>query len=273
MATKDASKSVKSTANRPKTTAKKSTRSSAARVNKKRSITITGKIKMPFVGALIAEFIGVFLLAAAFITGQGQPIIVMFAAVGIILLVGTLSGAHLNPAVTIGAWVTKRISWLRAVGYIAVQFLGALAALGLLTAFVNGAAQPEAGAQAFGYGAQLFNASPLPIDKEWFVFFAEVIGTLILGFTMASVLRDQKDRLVSAFTAGLGIFIALLFAVSAASYVGASAVINPALASSLEALSWEVWPLAVYVLAPVIGGVAGFFLNDLLQANSDGGKG
>jgi glycerol uptake facilitator-like aquaporin len=36
----------------------------------------------------------------------------------------------------------------------------------------------------------------------------------------------------------------------------------------LKALSWSVWPLAVYILAPVVGGIAGFFLNDFVKGRA-----
>lgn len=60
------------------------------------------------------------------------------------------------------------------------------------------------------------------VGKEWYVFFAELLGTAILGFAIANATREVQDRVAAAFTAGLGIFIALMVAVSAASYVGAS---------------------------------------------------
>ena len=63
--------------------------------------------------ALAAELIGTFLLAGVVIAGQGQPIFVLFAFAGIVLMLGAISGAHVNPAVTIGALVTRRIGWLR----------------------------------------------------------------------------------------------------------------------------------------------------------------
>lgn len=264
---KAVSKSVKKTAG-------KSTTVSAARVSKKgpSMMSLLSK-KTPFIGALIAEFIGTFLLAVAVITQQGNPIIIMFAVAGIVLLIGTMSGSHINPAVTIGAWITRKIKLNRAVGYIVAQFLGALSALGLLTAFAGGADQPSAAAQSYGQtAAQLFTASPLVAGKEWYVFFAELVGTLILGFAVASVLKSQKDKTTSALTYGFGIFVALILAAAAAAYVSATAVLNPAVALSLDALKWEVWPLAVYVLAPVIGGVAGFYLQDLLSSKSDGGN-
>jgi len=230
-------------------------------------------VRAPFIGALVAELIGTFLLAGAVIAGQGQPIIVLFAIAGIVLLVGTLSGAHLNPAVTIGAWATRKVTAQRALGYIVAQFLGAGLAFAVLSAFVHGAAPVAAQAQAYGQAAAaLFQANALPAGKEWYIFFAELMGATILGVAYANALRETIDRVASAFTVGLGIFVALLLAASAAAYVGGSAVINPAVALSLGALKWELWPLAVYILAPVIGGVLGFILHDIMRVESDGGR-
>ena len=269
-------KSVKTTVNNPTTSKKTSTTSTVRTVsaNNKTGLFRGSPLRRaPFIGALVAEFIGTFLLAAAVIAGQGQPIIVLFALAGIVLLVGTLSGAHLNPAMTIGALVTRRISGLRAVGYVVAQFLGALAALGLLTAFVNGAAPVSAEAAAYGQAAAtLFEAAALPAGKEWFVFFAELIGATILGLAVATALRIKGDRVASSLTIGFGIFVALLIAASAAAFVGGSAILNPAVALSLVALQFELWPLLVYIVAPVLGGVIGFILQDILRAEHDGGN-
>lgn len=262
MATKKAASSVK------KSTAKKPTRTSTVKAvvaTKPTSIFSSPLKGMPFAAVLVAEFVGTFLFAASIIAGQGQPIIILFALAGIVLLVGALSGAHLNPAITIGAWVTRKISGLRALGYIIAQFVGALAALGILNAFIGGAAQPSAGYAA----ASLYQAAAIPAGKEWYIFFAELVGTAILGLVIATALRTRADRLGSAFTAGLGIFVALLFTASAAAYVGGTAIINPAVALSLQALKWEMWPLAVYVLAPIVGAVIGFILHDILQVEND----
>jgi len=82
----------------------------------------------------------------------------------------------------------------------------------------------------------------------------------------------RKTGLPQPLPFGLGVFVALLLAASASAYVGGSAIINPAVALSLGALKWELWPLAVYILAPVIGGVIGFILHDTLRVESDGGR-
>lgn len=217
--------------------------------------------------ALAAEFIGTFLLAGVIIAGQGQPIFVLFALVGIVLLIGAISGAHVNPAITIGAWVTRRIGWLRAVGYILVQLLGAAIAYLVFNAFIGGAGEVSQQQQLYGQTAPtLFAAIDISnvSGKEWYVFFAELLGTSILGFAFASATRTL-DRLTGAFTIGLGIFIALMITVTVAGYVSASAILNPAVALSLQAYDPSVWAYAIYALAPVIGGVVGFIIHDLVR--------
>ena len=216
--------------------------------------------------ALGAEFLGTFLLAAVIIAGQGQPIFVLFGLVGIVLLVGSISGAHVNPAVTIGAWATRRIGWLRAVGYIFVQFLGAAVAYFVLSAFLGGATQPSAEQQAYGQtAAALFQAADITAltGKEWFIFFAELLGAAILGFAYASTTR-AKDTLSSAFAIGLGIFIALMVGITVTGYVAASSILNPAIALSLQAYS-GLWAYIIYGLGAAVGGVIGFILHDLLR--------
>lgn len=215
-----------------------------------------------------AEALGTFLLAAAVITGQGQPIIIMFALAGIVLLVGAISGAHLNPAITIAALVTRRIEWVRAVGYIIAQVIGAALAFVVLSAFLEGAASDET---SLLYAApSLFQAVDLAnaAGKEWYVLFAEITGTAILGFAVATALR-AKETITAGLTVGFGIFVALIVAATAAGYVTASAIINPAVAVALQALSWEVWPLVIYILGATIGATIGFVLYDLLNGRKE----
>lgn len=220
--------------------------------------------------ALAAEFIGTFLLAAVVVAGQGQPIFVLFGLVGIVLLFGSVSGAHVNPAVTVGAWATRRIGWLRALAYVFVQFLGAAAAFFVLSAFIGGATHPTAEQQSYGQAAaSLFKAVDVSTlsGKEWYVFFSELLGTTILGFGIATASRI-RETLKAGFTAGLTLFVALMIGITVSGYVSASSVLNPAVALSLQAYTASAWPYIVYALAPIVGGVLGFLLHDLLRGKN-----
>src|SRR3546814_11598900 len=89
---------------------------------------------------------------------------------------------------------------------------------------------------AFSSAPELFTAAALSETTAWYVLFAELLGTAILGFALANALRDRQERLTAAFTYGAGIFIALMIAFIVASYAGATAILNPAVAFSLQAI-------------------------------------
>lgn len=224
-------------------------------------------LRTPIMGAAVAEFIGAFLLAVTVLIVRNEPFYLFIGLVGIFMMIGGLSGAHINPAVTIGAWVSRRIEWVRAVSYIAAQFLGAMLAFVAMSAFIGQAPEVSAEAAQFGQAPQLFAAAALPADKEWIVFMAEVIGVAILGFAYASVLSPRvKDKISGAFTIGGGAFLAMAFASTVAAYIGTSAALNPAVAVTIEAIDFQnIWTLVAYFIAPIVGAVIGFFLYDLLR--------
>ena len=231
----------------------------------RRPMSLIGRInRAPLIAALIAEFIGTFLLAATVIAGQGQPILVLFALVGIALAIGALSGSYVNPALTIAGWVTKRLTGLRALGYVVAQILGAMLALVLLNSYVSSSASE---ASSMFQQATLFKAAALPAGKEGLVLGAELIGTAIFGFAFAAATRMALDRTARSLTIGLGLYIGLMIAGSMAAVIGATAVLNPAVAVALQGISFNTaWPLAIYGLAAIVGATIGFLLHDFLAS-------
>lgn len=219
--------------------------------------------------ALIGEFIGTFLLTVAFIGTKGDPLYLGFVLAGIVLIVGTLSGAHINPAVTVGAWVTRKISSLRAIGYIVAQILGATLAFTALNMFLNSVPQQDAQSAAMmGQSVpQLFQVADLTSKNEWTVFFIEVIAAAIFTFAFAGARQIVNNPAAKAFTIGFGLLVAGIFATIAAGYVGANSVFNPAVALAVQAVDWSkisVMAIAAYLIAPLLGGVIGFGLRELL---------
>lgn len=274
MATKKAAskaKTAKKTAVKAKEKLTKTTESTVKSIKKEEKVIAESFTSPAFLAALVAEFIGTFILAAGFVAGQGQPIIVLFLLTAIVLTIGNISGAHVNPLITVGAWATKRISTIKAIGYIVAQVLGAMLAFVVLNAFISQAPEVSAEAQAYGQTqASLFTAYALPEGKELVVLFAELIGSLIFAFTVASVTSDKKKQDISVATGiGGGLFAALLIGGSAAAIVSASSILNPAVAISLQAFTVTgtntVWAIAIYVGAALIGGIAGFALSSLVE--------
>jgi aquaporin Z len=277
---------------KPAATAKKPASKKAApaaakttKVTTVKSVSTKSKVKKfsfsrsPLLAASIAEFIGAFALAGIILATQGASIYVLFTIVALTLIVGAVSGAHFNPAITLAALATKRIKATRALVYVVAQVLGALLALVVLNAFVTNAGEVSAEQAAYGAsGASLFSLSELPAGKEWFVIAAEVIGALLFGFAFASATKEQS-RSAAAWIVGGGLFIGLTVstALSAAVTTVANAangaaplstVLNPAVAVALQGVSFNLWPILVYVVAPIVGAVLGFGLRDLLREES-----
>ena len=222
--------------------------------------------KPSFISAVVLEFIGTFLLAAGIIISQGQPIGVMFILMSIVLIAGGVSGAHVNPLITIGAWATRRINTIKAIFYIVAQVLGAMVAFMLLNAFVG--AQDTL--QSYGQKPTLFTANPIPKDKEILALAAEFIGSFIFAFSVATITSNKKNgNMAKALGVGGGLYLAVLIAGSLATLIGSSAIINPAVAFSLQAFTIKnqnvPYAIAIYIGAALIGGILGFVLNHSIQ--------
>jgi glycerol uptake facilitator-like aquaporin len=223
-----------------------------------------------FIGSLVAEIIGVFLLTIIVLATQASPLYVLFGVLGISLAVYAFSGAHINPVITVGAWVTRRISSIRAIFYIIAQVLGALLGYVVLSGFISGA--PAVSPEAAAYGQQaheLWKIVAMPEGKEWFLIFTELLGAGIIGLFFARALKYKKSVFTFAVTAATGLFIALLLALTTTTYISGGFALNPALAIALQAFSGDTnvwWALLTYVAAPVVGGIVGFYINDLITA-------
>lgn len=217
------------------------------------------------VGALLAEFVGTFIFAAIVVATQGQPIFILFALTAIVLAIGGLSGAHINPAITFASWATKRMGTLKAVGYIIAQVLGAMLAFVVLNALLNG--QPaQVGPTGGAVSPELFKAPAIVSGKEWYTFFAEMLGAAIFGLGVASAFNNTKDRISSAFSIGGGMFLGLVVA-------GSTAILNPAVAVTLRAIKWDNWALATYIFATCVGMLIGFVLYNVFQQDVEAVEG
>ncbi len=272
MATKKTRNSSAKNTNR---TAKTSTKTKIVKSTKIRSsrsaLASNGPANLlanaPF-GAMFAEFIGTFLLAAIVLSTSGQPIFIFFAVVAITLILGHLSGSHLNPAITFGAWISRKITTLNAVGYVIAQVLGGMLALVVLNALVGGTPGQQNPMTGQPQAAELFKAVQTIEGKEWYAFFSSMLGLGIFGFAFASALREKKEHIAAAFTVGGGLFIGLIIA-------GQAAILNPAVAFSLQAFSelkgdsGLTWALSIHIIAPFIGAAIGFLLYDLFRRDVD----
>jgi aquaporin NIP len=151
--------------------------------------------------------------------------------------VGYISGAHVNPAVSIGLAVTRRFPWKRVPTYIVAQVAGAVVAALLLRL-------------SLGSGVSLGVTHPSGSDGQSLVF--EAVLTFFLVFVVASVATDPRAvrQAAGAAIGGTLVFCALV----GGPVSGAS--LNPArsFGPALIANDWS--GLWIYIVGPVVGGVA-----------------
>jgi glycerol uptake facilitator protein len=207
------------------------------------------------IAMLVAEFLGTGILTLVFLSVQrstiGVPYFIALAAGLAVALavwvVGDNSGAHLNPAVTLALWTARKVGTLTGALYIVVQLLGAWAAYGLYTYFVNSSFQTIGG----HYTGR--------------VLVAEAVGTFVLGLGWAAV--SYRAWTTSAKASSVGVAYSLGIIVAAAAGLG---IANPAVALGVRA--WNIWGSmgwGTYVLGPVLGAVIGVNLYGLLFAPAE----
>jgi MIP family channel proteins len=216
---------------------------------------------------LIAEFIGTFALiffgAGSICTDQylhgtgGLGLLGIALAHGLTIAImvsalGHISGGHFNPAVTIGIWVTKRLTTVDAILYWVAQLAGAAAAAFLLRAVV-----PEDTWRAVALGTPEL-ARDFP---SWAGMSLEAVATFFLVLVVFASAVDEKGTFRSIAGFGIGLTITLGFLV-AGPFTGAG--LNPARAFGPALASTHWAHHGVYWVGPLAGGFLAGLLYDSL---------
>ena len=222
---------------------------------------------MRIVKIAVPELIGTFVLTAAFMFGKGTPIIMVFAAVAVMLGAGRLIGSYFNPLLSFGAWINRRNSAKKMLVQIVAQILGSMLAFLTIKTFVSQAPSidPQMAAMYGVQGPSLFKLPELMAGKEWFILLAELIAAFVLSFFIARDSETSKTK--KALTYGGAIFVALFVGTGMLEALQVPAVVNPAIALALQVLprtSW-LWTIAIYFIAPLVGGALGYMLADIVE--------
>lgn len=187
---------------------------------------------------LIAEFFGTTTLAFAVLaslsTATTQIITPVVAGLVLMLFVysiGSISGSHLNPAVTIGAWAIKKIPTKEAISYIIAQCLGGFA--------------------AFLLALYLFTNVSVGWTSESFVdFWAELLGMTVFSFGIASVIYKKTDATAAGLVIGGSLTLGIILALAA----GSAGILNPAVGIALGMTSFS------NITGALLGSVLGMHL-------------
>ena len=180
---------------------------------------------------------------------------------GLILLVlayaiGPISGAHVNPAVTLGFLVVRRVSLRDATGYWVAQVVGAIAgALGLYAmVHASSAYRTRMGLGANGFGTE----SMVGVNAAG-ALLVEVVLTFVFVFAVLSATRKAASALTAGVTIGLALAVVHLIGIPfTGTSVNPARSIGPAIFVGGVALS-QLW---VFILAPLVGGALAAFAHE-----------
>lgn len=210
-----------------------------------------------------SEFIGTFALvfcgtgaiiinqeSGGMITHVGVALTFGLVVAAMIFTLGDVSGAHLNPAVTLSFAVAKRFPFKQVVPYVFAQVLGALAASGILKI-------------CFPHNEWL--GATLPAGRDWQSFLFEVILTMILVLVIFNVTTGAKEKGITAAIA-IGSVVGLE-AMFAGPVCGAS--MNPVRSLGPALVSGHLEHLWIYLTAPFVGAILGIAIHQILFPTHD----
>jgi aquaporin Z len=207
----------------------------------------------------LAEFLGTFVLVfascgTAVLAGDKVGFLGVSLAFGLSLLamvyaIGPISGCHINPAVTIGILLSKKMEAKYAGGYIVAQIVGAIVAAGLLLIIVKGVPggyDPSvAGFAANGYG----DHSPGHYNLLS-AFLVEIVLTFFLVFTVLGATDIRAPVGFAGIPIGLVLTLIHLVGIPVT-----NTSVNPArsIGPAIFVGGWALSQLWLFIVAPVIG--------------------
>ena len=224
----------------------------------------------PILGSALAELVGTFILvfggtavataailslptAGAVYDSLAVALAFGLALAAVVAAIGHVSGAHVNPAVTLGLAVTGKFPWQSVPYYLGAQLVGAvLGALGTWLAF-GGPGRIE---------AKLAATYPAQGVGDLQAFLLEILITFILVFVVVGVATDDR---APAPIAPVAVGFALAVGVFIAGPVTGGAV-NPVRALGPMIVAGDLTSAWLYILGPIIGGVLAAFLYDRTMA-------
>ncbi len=168
--------------------------------------------------------------------------------------IGHVSGAHLNPAVTVGLASAGRFSWSDAVPYIVSQVVGAILASAVLYVIASGKAgfSLSAGFAANGFGEH---------SPGGYSLLAALVTEIVLTAMFLVIILGATDRRAPAGFAGLAIGLSLTL-IHLIGIPVTNLSVNPARSTgpALFVGGWALAQLWLFWVAPMVGAVLGAFL-------------
>jgi aquaporin Z len=215
------------------------------------------KLLAEFVGTawLVLGGCGAAVLAAGFpqlgIGFVGVALAFGMTVVTMAYAIGHVSGAHLNPAVSVGLWAGGRFSARDLPGYIVAQVLGAIAGAAVLYVIASGSAgfSLAAGFASNGYGAHSPGGYSLAACIA-----SEVTMTFAFLFVIMGVTHGQAPKGFAPLAIGLCLTLIHLISIPVT-----NTSVNPARSTGVAVFEggWAIQQLWLFWAAPLAGGALG----------------
>ncbi len=223
------------------------------------------KLSAEFIGTLwlVLGGCGSAVLAAAF-PNVGIGLLGVALAFGLTVLtmayaVGHISGAHFNPAVTLGLWAGKRFPVNEILPYIVAQVLGAITGAGILFVIASG----KAGfTTASGFAANGFGDNSPGKYALLACLVTEVVMTFFFLIVILGSTHNRAPKGFAPIAIGLGLTLIHLISIPVT-----NTSVNPARSTgpALFVGGWAISELWLFWIAPILGALlAGFFYNWLI---------
>ncbi len=218
------------------------------------------RLSAEFVGTLwlVLGGCGSAVLAAAFpdvgIGLHGVSLAFGLTVLTMAYAVGHISGAHFNPAVTIGLWAGKRFPASEILPYIGAQVIGAIAGAGILYVIASG----KAGfSTAGGFAANGFGDNSPGKYALIACLVAEVVMTFFFLIIILGSTHNRAPKGFAPIAIGLGLTLNHLISIPVT-----NTSVNPARSTgpALFVGGWAIAQLWLFWVAPILGAIlAGFF--------------
>jgi len=198
---------------------------------------------------LVFGGVGSAVLAGEKIGNVGVSLAFGLALLAMVYTIGPISGCHINPAVTVGVWLARKINARDAGAYIISQIVGATIAAGAILLIARGAAGGYDLVQG-GLGANGFGAHSPAGYSLGAAFIAEVVLTMFLVITVLGS-TDIKAPVGFAGIA-IGLVLTLIHLVGIPI---TNTSVNPArsIGPALFVGSWAISQLWLFIIAPLVG--------------------
>ena len=178
--------------------------------------------------------------------------------------IGSISGCHINPAVTVGLWVVGKTRSGDVPFYIGGQVVGGALGAAIIFVIANSHAGFDVKASGFasnGYGAHSPGGFKLPA-----VMLTEIVFTGLFVFVIASTSRKSMSPGMTGVTVGLMLTLIHLITIPVD-----NTSVNPArsLATAIFQHGWAVKQLWVFLIFPTVGGALGGYAWKALVPTED----